>query len=61
MNDTASFGFPEAAHRLGVSLRVLRLAIRAGKVPAPAQQAATAKLSAAWLDSVLSGTMTSPF
>jgi hypothetical protein len=48
MNDT-NFGFPEAARQLGVSLRVLRHAIRAGKIPAPAQNTATASLSGAWL------------
>jgi hypothetical protein len=49
MNDTSNFGFPEAARQLGVSLRVLHHAIRAGKIPAPAQNSATANLSAAWL------------
>ncbi len=52
MTETATFGFPEAAARLGVSLRVLRRAIRAGKVPAPATATATAHLSQDWLDSV---------
>jgi hypothetical protein len=42
-------GFPEAAARLGVPLRVLRAAIRAGRVPAPALINATAPLSADWL------------
>ena len=49
MNDTSNFGFPEAARQLGVSLRVLRHAIRTGKIAAPAQNTATASLSAAWL------------
>jgi hypothetical protein len=49
MNDTSNFGFPEAARQLGVSLRVLRHAIRTGKVAAPAQNTATARISAAWL------------
>jgi aryl-alcohol dehydrogenase-like predicted oxidoreductase len=49
MNDTANIGFPEAARQLGVSLRVLRHAIRAGKISAPAQNGATARLSTEWL------------
>jgi hypothetical protein len=49
MNDTSNFGFPAAAQQLGVSLRVLRHAIRTGKIAAPAQNTATASLSAAWL------------
>jgi len=49
MNDITKFGFPEAARQLGVSLRVLRHAIRTGKISAPAQNTATASLSAAWL------------
>ena len=49
MNDTSNFGFPEAARQLGVSLRVLRHAIRTGKIAAPAQNTATARLTGAWL------------
>ena len=52
MTDTVTLGFPEAAARLGVSLRVLRRAIRAGRVAAPAQNGATARLSADWLAGV---------
>jgi hypothetical protein len=52
MNDVSKMGFPEAALRLGVSVGVLRRAIRAGRVPAPAQVNATASLSAEWLASV---------
>lgn len=52
MNDTIMFGFPEAAARLGMPLRVLRKAIRAGRLPAPANNTATAILSAEWLSSV---------
>jgi hypothetical protein len=48
MNDT-NIGFPEAARQLGVPLRVLRHAIRTGKIAAPAQNNATASLSAEWL------------
>jgi hypothetical protein len=60
MTDTSTLGFPEAARRLGVSLRVLRHAIRAGKVPAPKHSAATAKLTEAWFDSVLKAVDASP-
>ena len=49
MNDTSNLGFPAAASQLGVSLRVLRHAIRTGKIAAPAQNTATARLSAEWL------------
>ena len=52
MTESTTLGFPEAAARLGVSIRVLRAAIRAGRVPAPAQNGATARLTAAWLASV---------
>ena len=49
MSDPSPIGFPEAARRLGVSLRVLRQAIRAGKIPAPPHVSATAVLPAEWL------------
>ncbi len=49
MSDTSPIGFPEAARRLGVPLRVLRHAIRTGKIPAPPHVAATASLPAEWL------------
>jgi predicted site-specific integrase-resolvase len=48
----ATLGFPEAARRLGVSLRVLRHAIRTGRIAAPPQVTATASLPADWLKSV---------
>jgi hypothetical protein len=50
MSDT-TIGFPEAARRLGVPLRVLRRAIRTGKIPAPPNQSATATLPADWFTS----------
>ncbi|MDE8348554.1 MAG: hypothetical protein POG74_03600 [Acidocella sp.] len=59
MTDT-TINFPEAASRLGVALRVLRAAIRAGKIPAPAQNTATASLSAAWLASAAAAVKASP-
>jgi excisionase family DNA binding protein len=52
MTDTATFGYHEAAARLGVSISTLRRAIRAGRVPAPAAKGATAPLTAEWLASV---------
>jgi hypothetical protein len=45
--DTLSL--PQAAHRLGVPLRVLRQAMRAGTIPAPAHVTATTALPAGWL------------
>ena len=51
MNGTSTLGLPEAASKLGVSLRVLRHAIRIGKIPAPASLAATASVSSEWLAS----------
>jgi hypothetical protein len=53
MVDTATIGFPEAASRFGVPIWVLRRAIRAGKIPAPADASAVAPLSEAWIASVL--------
>jgi len=58
-NDTA-LGFPEAARRLGVPLRVLRHAIRTGKIPAPPHGTATATLPAEWLDRVQAAVESSP-
>jgi hypothetical protein len=60
MNDTSNFGFPEAARQLGVSLRVLRHAIRAGKIPAPAHNTATASLSGEWLANAEAAAAASP-
>jgi hypothetical protein len=51
MSETSNVGFPEAARRFGVPIRVLRHAIRAGKIPAPPDGTATASLPAEWLDS----------
>jgi len=59
MSDT-TMGFPEAAARLGVPLRVLRRAIRAGRIPAPADAGATAHLSAEWLASATQAVADSP-
>ncbi len=60
MNETTTIGFPEAAQRLGVSLRVLRQAIRAGRLPAPESNTATAHLSAEWLHRAEAAAAASP-
>ncbi len=60
MSDTSMLGFPEAARRLGVPLRVLRRAIRAGRIPAPQQTTATAALTSEWLDSAHAAVAASP-
>jgi excisionase family DNA binding protein len=56
----ATLTFPEAAAKLGVSLRVLRQAIRDKRLPAPADNGATAHLSSAWLASVESAVKETP-
>ncbi len=60
MNDTTTIGLPEAASRFGVPLRVLRRAIRAGRIPAPAKLGATASLSAEWLATAQAAVAASP-
>ncbi len=60
MTDTSPLGLPEAARRLGVPVRVLRHAMRTGKVPAPARVTATITLSAEWLASVEAAVAASP-
>jgi hypothetical protein len=59
MSDT-TIGFPEAARRLGVPLRVLRRAIRTGKIPAPPSHAATATLPADWFTAAQAAVEASP-
>lgn len=49
MSDTTTIGYPEAARRLGVTVRALRRAIRDGRIPAPTQRGALAGLSADWV------------
>ena len=51
MSETPTLGLPDAAHHLGTSVRVLRRAIRTGRIPAPPHLTATTTLSAEWLDS----------
>ena len=60
MSDVYKIGLPEAAHSLGVSIRVLRRAIRAGKIPAPPNLTATVVLSAEWLKSARAAVKASP-
>jgi hypothetical protein len=49
MSDTAGLGLPDAARHLGVSVRILRQAIRIGRIPAPPHLTATSRLPADWL------------
>ena len=60
MNDTAQFGLPAAASRLGVSLPALRHAIRTGTIPAPANMTATVAVSADWVGRVQAAVEASP-
>ncbi len=60
MTDTTTLGLPAAAQHFGVSLRVLRSAIRAGRIPAPANLTATTALSAEWLSSAEAAVAASP-
>jgi len=55
-----TIGFPEAARRLGVPLRILRRAIRAGRIAAPKHLKATAALSAEWLAQTQAAVEASP-
>jgi len=57
---TETLGYPEAARRLGVPLRVLRRAIRTGKIPAPPSNAATATLPADWFTAAQAAAEASP-
>lgn len=59
-DQTSAFGYPGAARRLGVSVRVLRGAIRAGRLPAPPHHGATARLPADWLTAVEAAVEASP-
>lgn len=60
MNDASALGYPEAASRLGVPVRVLRRAIRAGRIPAPPHPGALAALPADWVASVRAAVAASP-
>ncbi len=60
MSDTTQLGLPEAARHLGVTIRVLRRAIRAGAIPSPGTMTATAVLSPEWLESARTAAKTDP-
>ncbi len=60
MSDTATLSLPQAARRLGVSVRVLRRAMRLGKVPSPTHLTATVPLTAEWLSSVQAAVAATP-
>ncbi len=60
MNDTASIGLPGAARQLGVSVRVLRRAIRTGRLAAPEQLSATSTLPSDWVQSAKAAIEASP-
>ena len=60
MSETSKLGFPEAAGRFGVTIRVLRRAIRTGRLPAPPNLTATASLPAEWFASAEAAIAASP-
>ncbi len=60
MTNTPKLSLLDAAHQFGVPLRVLRNAIRVGKIPAPADQSATAAVSAEWMASAKAAIKASP-
>lgn len=60
MSHTSPLGLPDAARRFGVSIRALRDAIRAGRIPAPPTLSAVARLPAEWVGSVEQALQESP-
>ena len=60
MSDHTTHSFPDAARQFGVSVRVLRQAIRTGRIPAPATNTATTKLTAEWMAGVQAMVAASP-
>ena len=54
------FGYHEAALRLGVPIGVLRRGIRAGRIPAPPHEGATAALPVSWVEKVEKAAQKSP-
>jgi hypothetical protein len=60
MSDSSTLGLPEAARRFGVPVRVLRHAIRTGKLPAPPHLTATSGLAPEWLDRAQAAIEASP-
>ncbi|MDT7952695.1 MAG: hypothetical protein RQ966_14425 [Acetobacteraceae bacterium] len=55
-----TLSFPVAARRLGVPVRVLRRAIRMGRIPVPAHVNALSQLSQEWLASAETAVAASP-
>ncbi len=60
MSDTAPMGLPEAARHLGVTIRVLRRAMRAGTIPSAGKLTATTVLSPEWLASAKTASEANP-
>ncbi len=60
MTTTTKLGLAEAAKTLGVTIGVLRRAIRDGRLPAPAHLNATTTLSPDWLESAQKAAKESP-
>lgn len=60
MSDATPFGLPEAAHRLGMPLRNLRHAMRAGHVPTAGRPSATMRVTPAWLESARAAIAATP-
>ena len=61
MSDTAApMGLPEAARHLGVTIRVLRRAMRAGTIPNAGKLTATTVLSPEWLSRAKTASKASP-
>ena len=60
MSDTSTLGLADAARHLGVSVRVIRRAMRAGTLPAPPHLTATSPLPAGWLENAKAAVEASP-
>ena len=60
MSTSDTISLPEAARHLGVSVRALRHAMRAGKLPSPPHLTATASLSSEWLANAQAAIEASP-
>ena len=55
MSDQSSMSLPQAARRLGVSVRAVRQAVRGGRVPALPSLGALAAVPANWVAQVQAG------
>lgn len=60
MSETTQAGLPAAAQKLGVSVRLLRRAMRAGALPPLPGTTATVALPAAWLAEAQAAVEASP-